>query len=78
MVGACSAHKLVWSSLVMVAWACKGGRGRWRFPSDRGLETSVMIGVTAGHGWRLPRPDVCLGLLLAGCQLRSHNRTVNR
>ena len=48
MVGACSAHKPGWSSLVMVAWACKGGEGRWRPLSDRGFESSVMIGVTAG------------------------------
>ena len=48
MVGACSAHKLGWSSLVMVASACKGGEGRWRALSDTGFEPSVMIGVTAG------------------------------
>ena len=90
MVSAYSIHKPEWSSLVMVAWACKGGKGRWRFLSDRGFKTSVMIGVTAGAWLALSAcpakkrslvvssRDVCLGLLLAGCQLRSHNRTVNR
>ena len=48
MVGACSAHKRGWSSLVMVAWACKDGEGRWRPLSDRGFKSSVMIGDTAG------------------------------
>ena len=36
-------YKPKWSSLVMVAWACKGGKGRWPPLSDRGFEASVMI-----------------------------------
>ena len=56
MVRACSAHKPGWSSLVMVAWGCKGGKGRWRFLSDRGFETSVMIGDTAGAWFALALP----------------------
>ena len=63
MVGACSAHKPGWSSLVMVAWTCKGGKGRWRFLSDRGFETSVMIGVTAGAWLALAPPRSPGGLL---------------
>ena len=42
--------------LVMVAWACKGGEGRWRPLSDRGFESSVMIGVTAGACLALAPP----------------------
>ena len=64
MVSACSAHKPGWSSLVMVAWACKGGEGRWRFLSDRGFETSVMIGVTAG-AWLALAPPISPGGLLS-------------
>ena len=64
MVGACSAHKLGWSTLVMVAWACKGGKGRWRFLSDRGFKTSVMIGVTTG-GWLALAPPRSPGGLLS-------------
>ena len=82
MVGACSAHKPWWSSLVMVAWACKGGV----FCLTEGSKLQLWLVLPLGHGWCLPRPealvvssrDVCLGLLLAGCQARSHNRTVNR
>ena len=32
----------------MVAWACKGGEEGGVPLSDRGFESSVMIGVTAG------------------------------
>ena len=56
MVGACSAHKPGWFSLEMLAWACKGGKGRWRPLSDRGFETSVMVGVTAGAWLALAPP----------------------
>ena len=63
MVGACSAHKPVWSSLVMVAWACKGGEGRWHPLSDRGFEFPVMIGVTAGACLALAPPIGPGGLL---------------
>ena len=63
MVGACSAHKPGWSSLVMVAWTCKGGEGRWRPLSDRGFESCVMNGVTAGAWLALAPPISCVGLL---------------
>ena len=63
MVGACSAHKPGWSSLVMVAWACKGGEGRWRPLSDRGFKSSVMIGVTSGACLALAPPISPGGLL---------------
>ena len=83
MVGAWSGHKPGWSSLVMVAWACKGGEGRLHPLSDTGFESSGMIGVTVG-AWLAFAPPispgaVCLGLLLAGChcQLRSHKRTAS-
>ena len=64
MVGTCSAHKPGWSSLVMVAWACKGGEGSWRPLSDRGFESSVMIGVTAG-AWLALAPPISRGGLLS-------------
>ena len=66
MVGACSGHKPGWSSLVMVAWACKckGGKGRWLPLSDRGFECSVMIGVTAG-AWLVLAPPISSGGLLS-------------
>ena len=63
MVGASSAHKPGWSSLVMVAWACKGGEGRWRPLSDRRFESSVMIGVTDGACLALAPPISPGGLL---------------
>ena len=59
----CSAQKPGWSSLVMVAWACKGGEGRWRPLSDRRFESSVMIGVTAGACLALAPPISPGGLL---------------
>ena len=44
-------------------WACKGGEGRWRPLSDRGFESSVMIGVTAGACLALAPPISPGGLL---------------
>ena len=69
MVGACSAHKPGWSSLVMVAWACKGGKGRWPPLSDKGFESSVMVGVTTGAWLALALP-ISPGGLLSWCLFR--------
>ena len=69
MVSACSAHKQGWSSLVMIAWACKGGKGRWLPLSGRGFESSVMIGVTAG-AWLALAPPISPGGLLLLCFFR--------
>ena len=64
MVGALYAHKPGWSSLVMVAWACKGGEGKWRPLSERAFESSVMIDVTAGAWLALAPPISRAGFLL--------------
>ena len=50
--------------LVIVAWPCKGGDGRWRPLSDRGFESSVMIGVTA-EAWLALAPPISPGGLLS-------------